>query len=178
MYLAQGAIISFDLGKRDVIGKDTLDKIKKNIEESISYFLKKYITEENFKFLDCTPYNEVFISKGEELKSIVKRANYSKSSLHITLNIDFSDEDEISCSVGEFDSRGRKFAENICLSFELKDYKNKGVKSAEVYNLLYVNNPSIIIDLSIKVDDEFDCYEKGAFIAKILSESLLNLGTK
>ncbi|MDZ5252371.1 hypothetical protein [Clostridium sp. LIBA-8841] len=178
MYLAQGAIISMDLGKGHIKGENTSDKLKEEIRETISHFFKKFIVKNNLKFIDCTPYNEIFLFNGEELKSRVEKANLSKSSLHITLNIDFSKENEILCSVNEFDSRGRKFAENICSSFEVINYKNKGIKNAEVYNLLYVNKPSIIINLNLDVGDEIDIIEKCSFIAQTLVDSILTLGTK
>ncbi|WP_300259471.1 hypothetical protein [Clostridium sp.] len=178
MYLAQGAIISLDLGKGHIIDKDTSDNLKEKIEQTIIYFLKKEEVKNNLRFIDYTPYNEIFISNGEELKSIVKRVNRSESDLHITLNIDFSKENEIFCFVEEFDSKGRKFAENICSFFELSNYKNKGVKSSEVYNLLYVNKPSVIIYLNLNINNESEVIEKGACIAKTLVESILSLGTK
>ncbi|EGT3616260.1 hypothetical protein FHH43_08450 [Clostridium perfringens] len=178
MYLAQGAIISMDLGKGHIIGEDTSDKLKERVGETISYFFKRFIVKNNLKFIDCTSYNEIFLSNGEELKSRVKRANLSHSSLHITLNINFSEENEIFCLVNEFDSRGIKFAENICSSFELIGYKNKGIKNSEVYNLIYVNRPSIIINLNLDMDDEIEISEKCSFIAQTLVDSILTLGTK
>ena len=114
MYLAQGAIISLDLGKGHIIDKDTSDDLKEKIQRTILYFFKKEVAQNNLRFIDFTPYNEFFISNGEKLKSIVKRVNRSESDLHITLNIDFSKSNEIFCFVEEFDSKGRKFAENIC----------------------------------------------------------------
>ena len=108
----------------------------------------------------------------------MKRVNRSESDLHITLNIDFSKSNEIFCFVEEFDSKGRKFAENICSFFELSNYKNKGVKKAEVYNLLYMDKPSIIIDLKLNIKDESEMAKKGECIAKTLVESILSLGTK
>lgn len=178
MYLAQGAIISMDLGKDHIKGENTSDKLKENIREKISYFFKKFIVNNNLKFIDCTPYNEKFFFNGEELKSRVEKANLSNSSLHITLNIDFSKENEILCLVNEFDPRGKKFAENICTSFEMIQYKNKGIKNSEVYNLLYVNKPSIMINLSLDMDDEIEISEKCSFIAQTLVDSILTLGTK
>lgn len=178
MYLAQGAIISLDLGKGHIIDKDTSDDLKEKIEQTVLDFFEKEVVQSNLRFIDFTPYNEIFISNGEKLKSIVKRVNRSESDLHITLNIDFSKSNEIFCFVEEFDSKGRKFAENICSSFELSNYKNKGVRSAEVYNLLYVNKPSVIIDLNLNIKDESEVVEKGECIAKTLVESILTLGTK
>ncbi|EOU1754986.1 hypothetical protein LTX21_000235 [Clostridium perfringens] len=178
MYLAQGAIISLDLGKRHIIDKYTSDDLKEKIQRTIVYFFKKEVAQNNLRFIDFTPYNEFFISNGEKLKSIVKRVNRSESDLHITLNVDFSKSNEIFCFVEEFDSKSRKFAENICSFFELSNYKNKGVKNAEVYNLLYVDKPSIIIDLNLNIKDESEVVEKGECIAKTLVESILTLGTK
>ena len=178
MYLAQGAIISLDLGKGHIIDKDTSDDLKEKIQRTILYFFKKEVAKNNLRFIDFTPYNEFFISNGEKLKSIVKRVNRSESDLHITLNIDFSKSNEIFCFVEEFDSKGRKFAENICSFFELSNYKNKGVKKAEVYNLLYIDKPSIIIDLNLNIKDESEVAKKGECIAKTLVESILSLGTK
>lgn len=178
MYLTQGGTISLDLGKGHIIDQYTQDNLKEKLGEVITYIFKEEVAKDNIKFIDCTPYNELFTSNGEELKSLVKKINKSKSNLHITLNIAFSKVDEIFCFVGEFDSRGRKFAANICSLFESKDYKNKGIKSAEVYNLLYVNKPSVIIDLNLNIRDESEIYEKGTYIAKTLVESILSLGTK
>ncbi len=99
MYLAQGAIISLDLGKGHIIDKDTSDDLKEKIQRTILYFFKKEVAQNNLRFIDFTPYNEFFISNGEKLKSIVKRVNRSESDLHITLNIDFSKSNEIFCFV-------------------------------------------------------------------------------
>lgn len=108
----------------------------------------------------------------------MKRVNRSESDLHITLNINFSKSNEIFCFVEEFDSKGKKFAENICSFFELINYKNKGIKESDVYNLLYIDKPSIIIDLNLNINDESEVDEKGECIAKTLVESILSLGTK
>lgn len=178
MYLAQGAIISLDLGKGHIIDKDTSDDLKEKIQRTILYFFKKEVDKNNLKLIDFTPYNKFFISNGEKLKSIVKRVNRSESDLHITLNINFSKSNEIFCFVEEFDSKGKKFAENICSFFELINYKNKGIKESDVYNLLYIDKPSIIIDLNLNINDESEVDEKGKCIAKTLVESILSLGTK
>lgn len=177
MYLAKGAIVSVDLGEWHIIGESTVDNLEKELKESIMYFLKKYITKENLGFIDCTPYDEVFFSKGEELKNRVKRINLSESSLHITLEIKFEEENSIYCLVNEYDYKGLKFAEKICEAFEKYSYRNKGVKRAEVYNLLYTNNPSIIVEFALK-KEEIDNIEKASFISRIIVDAIKSLGTK
>lgn len=177
MYLAKGAIISVDLGEKHIVGGDTEDNLEKELRDGVSYFLNKYITKESLGFIDCTPYDEVFFSNGEELKNRVKRINLSDSSLHITLEIKFALENSVSCLSHEYDSKGIKFGEKICEAFEENGYKNRGVKKGEVYNLVYVKKPSIILALTLKKED-FDTIEKAAFISRIIVNSIIGLGTK
>ena len=72
MYLAQGAIISLDLGKGHIIDKDTSDDLKEKIQRTILYFFKKEVDKNNLKLIDFTPYNKFFISNGEKHGSINK----------------------------------------------------------------------------------------------------------
>ena len=50
MYLAQGAIISLDLGKGHIIDKDTSDDLKEKIQRTILYFFKKEVAKNNLRF--------------------------------------------------------------------------------------------------------------------------------
>ena len=55
MYLAQGAIISLDLGKGHIIDKDTSDDLKEKIQRTILYFFKKEVDKNNLKLIDLLP---------------------------------------------------------------------------------------------------------------------------
>lgn len=57
MYLAQGAIISLDLGKGHIIDKDTSDDLKEKFKE-LFFIFKKEVAQNNLRFIDFTPYNE------------------------------------------------------------------------------------------------------------------------
>lgn len=178
MYLAQGAIISMDLGKGYIIGKNTSDEFENKIKDSICYFLRNFLNKESLNLIDCTPYDELSVCNGEDLKNRVKRANLSESSLHLTLNVKKSKDNSIQCSINEFDSKGYKFAKRICAVFEENNYRNKGIKYSDVYNLLYIKKPSIIVDLELTINDGEDMVKKCATIAKILVHAILSLGTK
>lgn len=108
---------------------------------------------------------------------MVKRINLSESSLHITLEMKFEEENSISCFVNEYDYKGLKIAEKICEAFEKYSYKNKGVKMAEVYNLVYTNNPSIIVKFALR-KGEIDNIEKASFISRVIVDAIIGLGTK
>lgn len=176
MYLAKGAIVTLDLGRLNIIEGYTKDKLKEELYKNIIYFFKEEIEKKDLKFKDFTPYKKKFSFRGERLKSIVERVNNSNSSLHINLNIDFSNNNEILCFVKEYDERGIKFAKNIGNSFQNINYKNRGVREAKVYNLLYLKNSGVIINLNIKKEDEF--LKQGEYIGKALAYAILNLGTK
>ena len=55
MYLAQGAIISLDLGKGHIIDKDTSDDLKEKIQRTILYFFKKEVAQNNLRFIILLP---------------------------------------------------------------------------------------------------------------------------
>lgn len=178
MYLAQGATISIDLGKGHIIGRNTSDEIEKNIKDNICYFFRNFLNNKNLNLVDCTSYDELAICNGEDLKNRVKRANLINSSLHLSLNVMESKENSIHCLINEFDFKGYKFAKKICEVFEEDNYRNKGINYSDVYNVLYIKKPSIIIDLYLVINNEEDIIERCARIAKSLVDSILSLGTK
>ena len=176
MYLAKGAIVTLDLGKLNIVEGYTKDNLREELYKNIIYFLKEEIEKEDLKFQDVTPYKAMFSFRGERLKSIVERINNSNSSLHINLNIDFSNNNEILCFVKEYDERGIKFAKNIGNFFQNINYKNKGVRESKVYNLLYLKHSGVIINLNIKKEDEV--LKRGEYIGKALAYAILSLGTR
>lgn len=176
MYLANEAIITLDLGKLNILQLGTKDYLRDELGKEIIFYFKKEVEKNNINLIDLTPYNEVFYFRGEGLKKIKDEAKKLNSSLHINLNLNFSNNNEVTSFVKEGDGRGLKFAENIGYFFEKIDYKNKGVKKGEVYNLIYFENTSILINLNIKRDLEISSVAKD--IGSSLAKGVLNLGTK
>ena len=170
MFLPKGSLISGDVRHNYNPNKEATGVLnEEDFNKNIWNLIIKKLGELGYKTDDYTPKNMEFYSSGESLKYIVRRANESQSSLH--LSICFNDEllEGVRCLVGIFKWNAEKIANQICKEISNLGLKNNGVRNAEIYILQYTKMPCILIEFaSIKTKENMKFYDEEEISAAIV----------
>lgn len=170
MYLNKGALISGDAGHNcipDVGAKGIRQEEKCNKE--IWNLVRHKLNILGYLIEDCTPWNEKFDHKGASLNFRVKKANESKSLLHLSIHFNEINIRGVECWVLNNNGKAAKLAKQICAEIATLGYYNRGVKVGINYILEYTDMPSIIIKCaSINNKEDMDRYDANKIAAAIV----------
>ena len=162
MFLPKGALISGDAGHNCNPDKGATGLLsEEGCTKNIWNLIMKKLENLGYRTEDCTPWNIEFNSIGSSLKYRVKKANNSKSIIHLSIHFNAEDLEGVRCFVGDFKWDAEKIATQICEEISNLGFKNNGVKNGEVYMLRYTDMPCILIECaSINAKEDIEFYNE------------------
>lgn len=133
------------------VGYKVEDKLTKEVLAVISSELKKL----NVEFVDCTPYNARYSLVRESLSYRVNKANKSNSDLHLCIHFNAGGGYGTESWVVSEGGKAEGYAIKITNEISKLGYKNRGVKTGNLYVIKNTTMPAVLVECSF-VDSKED----------------------
>ena len=156
MSLQKGCLISGDAGHNcypdtGASSYRVEDHLTKEVWNSVQAKLRNL----GYSTKDCTPWGTRFSSVNASLSHRVNQANSSNSSLHLCIHFNAGGGNGVECWISGTGGKSEGFARNICSEITKLGYRNRGVKTGNLYIPRATNMPCVLIECSF-VDSKSD----------------------
>lgn len=157
MFVPKGEIISVNSESiSSVLSNSKIYSMENEYSEALLDKIINKLLKQGYIVRDCTPREEKFDNMGQTLSQVVKCANKSTSSLHLSLHFEYGKSDIIECWVNYNGSRAEKLAIQICDNLNKKGVTKALVRIGKLYITNYTKMPCIVFRFGYLGDkDEF-----------------------
>lgn len=148
-------------------------KVEDVLTKEVWTYIKEEFSNLTVDVVDCTPYDMKYNLIADSLKYRVERANKSNSQLHLSIHFNSGESSGIECWIVKSGGIEEKYGEKITEELSKIGFKNRGVKTGNIFIIKETKMPAILIQCGF-IDSEEDMkLYNGKKIARAIVKAII-----